>query len=137
MKKLGFLSVALGALTLGGLALSFPAAAQPSPPAAPSGSVCLRQNMVNGWKVVNDQTLIVNDRVGRKFTVTLAKGCRDLKWPSRLGFSNGTGFGLGCIGRNDFLYVPANGPDVSQRCLVNDVQPYAAPAQANDSGYIH
>ena len=27
---------------------------------------CLRQNMVNGWKVVNDQTLIVDDRVGQQ-----------------------------------------------------------------------
>jgi hypothetical protein len=132
MKRLVSLAVAFSAL-----ALSEPIVAQPSQPAVPPGGACLRQNMVNGWKVVDDQTLIVNDRVGHKFTVSLAKGCRDLKWPSHLGFSNGTGFGLGCIGHHDFLYVPANGPDISQRCLINDVQPYAAPAQPNDSGYIH
>jgi hypothetical protein len=132
MKRLVSLAVALGTL-----ALTQPVVAQPSRPAAAPGGACLQQNMVDGWRVVNDQTLIVNDRIGRKFTVSLAKGCRDLKWPSHLGFSNGTGFGLGCIGRNDFLIVPPNGPDVGQRCLVNDVQPYVAPARRNDSGYIH
>jgi hypothetical protein len=89
---------------------------------------CLRQNMVLGWKVVNDQTLVVSDRVNRQFTVTLEKGCHDLKWPSHLGFSNGTGFGIGCIGARDLLYVPANGGFPSQRCIISDVQPYGAPA---------
>jgi hypothetical protein len=113
-----YLVPALSALLLAGAALTAPAAAQPQ-------QQCLRQNMVNGWKVVDDRTLIVTDRVGHRFTVSLAKGCRDLKWPMRLGFSAGTGFGLSCIGRHDFLYVPPNGGDISQRCLIDDVQPYA------------
>ena len=100
-----------------------PAAAQPAQTQA-----CLAKNMVQGWKVVNDQTLIVNDRVGRKFTVTLARGCRDLKWPDRLGWTASNGFATGCIQHNDFLYVPANGPDISQRCLIEDVQPYTDQA---------
>jgi len=116
-----YLVPALSALLLAGAA--HPAAAQPQ-------QQCLRQNMVNGWKVVNDQTLIVTDRVGHQFTVSLAKGCRDLKWPMRLGFSAGTGFGLSCIGRHDFLYVPPNGGNISQRCLIDDVQPYAGGMQA-------
>ena len=113
--------VAAGSLAL----LSSPAAAQ-------SQQVCLAKNMVQGWKVVNDQTLIVEDRVGRRYTVTLARGCRDLKWPSRLGWSSSTGFAIGCIQHNDFLYVPANGPDIAQRCLIEDVQPYTDPTQANN-----
>ena len=105
------------------LALAVPVATL-SPAAAQPGQACLRQNMVQGWKVVNDQTLIVSDRVGRQFTVTLEKGCRNLNVPMHLGFSAGTGFGISCIGRHDFLYVPATGGDVSQRCLVSDVQPW-------------
>ena len=104
--------------------MSTPAAAQP----AQRQQACLAKNMVDGWKVVNDQTLIVNDRVGRKYTVTLARGCRDLKWPDRLGWTSSTGFAIGCIQHNDFLIVPANGPDVSQRCLIEDVQPYTDQA---------
>ncbi len=87
---------------------------------------CLRQDMVNGWKVVNDQTLIVTDRVGKQYTLSLAKGCHDLKWPSTLGFSSGSGTGLACLGRNDFLNVPADAANVAQRCLIQNVQ--AAPA---------
>ena len=39
---------------------------------------CLRQDMVNGWKVVNDQTLIVTDRVGKQYTLQVGiniRGC--------------------------------------------------------------
>ncbi len=109
--------VAAGAAAL----ISSPAAAQPQQPR----QACLAKNMVDGWKVVNDQTLIVNDRVGRQYTVTLARGCHDLKWPSRLGWSSSTGFAIGCIQHNDFLYVPPNGGDIAQRCLIEDVQPYS------------
>ena len=85
--------------------MSAPAAAQPAQPQ----QACLAKNLVEGWKVVNDQTLIVNDKVGRQFTVTLANGCHDLKWPDKLGWSASNGFAIGCIQHNDFLYVPANG----------------------------
>jgi hypothetical protein len=108
------------------IALSPPAAAQPA-----QSQACLAKNMVDGWKVVNDQTLIVNDRVGRKFTVTLQRGCRDLKWPDRLGWTSSTGFAIGCIQHNDFLYVPPNGGNIAQRCLIKDVQPGDLSQQAD------
>jgi hypothetical protein len=120
-----FVVPACAALVAAGALLSSPAAAQPQ-------QACLAKNMVDGWKVVNDQTLIVNDRVGRRYTVTLARGCRDLKWPNRLGWSASNGFAIGCIQHNDFLYVPPNGADIAQRCLIEDVQPYTGPAQANN-----
>jgi len=98
-----------------------------APTAAEAQGACLRQNMVNGWKVVNDQSLIVTDRVGHQYNVALAKGCVGLNWPLRLGFSAGTGFGLSCIDRNDFVIVPANGGYPGQRCLINSVQRVGAP----------
>jgi hypothetical protein len=119
-----YLVPALGALFLAGAALAVPAAAQPQ-------QQCLRQNMVNGWKVVNDQTLIVDDRVGHKFTVSLAKGCHDLKWPMRLAFSADTSTSLSCVARHGFVYVPANGGSISQRCLIEDVQPYGGGRHAD------
>ena len=119
-----YLVPTLGALLL---AAAAPAAAQPA-----SSGQCLRQNMVNGWKVVDDQTLIVNDRVGHQFTVSLAKGCHDLKWPMRLAFSADTGgFGLSCIQRHGFVYVPANGGNIRQRCLIENVRPYASGRHAD------
>jgi hypothetical protein len=114
-----YLVPALCSLLLAGAALAAPASAQPQ-----QQQQCLRQNMVNGWKVVDDRTLIVDDRVGRKYIISLAKGCHDLNWPMRMGFTSSSGFGLGCIERNDFVSVPANEAYISQRCLINDVQPY-------------
>ena len=94
-------------------------------PSAMAAEQCLRRNMVNGWKVVNDQHLVVIDRVGRAYDVNLQPGCAGLEWPMRLGFSTGLpgDFGLTCITRNDFITVPANGGYVTQRCLINSVQP--------------
>ena len=51
------------------LILGAPAAAQAAP-ATPAG-LCLRQDMVQGWNVLNDSTLIVTDRVGKKFRLSL------------------------------------------------------------------
>ena len=100
-----------------------------APTAAEAQEQCLRPNNVNGWKVINDQTLIVFDRVGHQYAVALAKGCTGLKWPLRLGFNSGLpgDFGLSCITRNDFVTVPASGGYVTQRCLINSVQPVGVP----------
>jgi hypothetical protein len=114
-----FMTALIASLLVGALA----------PTAAEAQGSCLRQNMINGWKVLNDQTLIVTDRVGHQYTVALAKGCTGLKWPMRLGFNSGLpgDFGLSCVDRNDFVTVPAYGGMVSQRCLINSVQPVGPP----------
>ena len=101
-------------------------AAKAQPAASPG--VCLRQDMVNGWTVVNDRTLTVTDRVGKKFTVSLAPGCRNLKFNQRLAFSAFSGTGLACLGHNDYVLVPPGGGDPGQRCLIAGVQANAAPA---------
>jgi hypothetical protein len=120
MKRLICAALALGT-TLS--ALSPAAFAQPAQ--LPNGQ-CLQQNRVYGWKVIDDQTLIVTDRSNREYKVSLAKGCRDLKWPMRLGFSAGSGFGISCVERHSFVLVPPNGPNIAQRCLIEDVQPYSS-----------
>ncbi len=100
-----------------------------APTAAMAQEQCLRSNMINGWKVVNDRNLVVIDRIGRSYDVRLAAGCTGLDWPMRLGF--GTGLrgdsGLTCITRNDFVTVPANGGYPRQRCLINSVEPIHGP----------
>lgn len=104
------------------ISLSAPSLAQP----AQSGKVCLRQDMVNGWDVVNDKTLIVTDRVGKRFTVSLMPGCLDLKFNERLGFKAFSGLGLSCLGRNDYVLVPSSAGLRSQRCFISDIQAYNA-----------
>ncbi|MGH6827349.1 MAG: DUF6491 family protein [Rhizomicrobium sp.] len=85
---------------------------------------CLRQNMVFGWKVVNDRTLIVTDRVRNRFKVSLAPGCFDLKFHLALSFRSLARIGLACLGRNDFVLVRPGGGDPAQRCLIAEIQPY-------------
>ena len=99
-----------------------PASTQPAAPA----KVCLRQDMVNGWNVVNDKTLIVTDRVGKKFTVSLMPGCLDLKFNMQLGFKSFGGTALTCLGHNDYVLVPPGAGLPPQRCFISDVQAYNA-----------
>jgi hypothetical protein len=97
-------------------------------PVAPK-TVCLRQDMVQGWDVVNDRTLIVTDRVGRKFRLSLMPGCHDLKFNLRLAFKAFGGTRLPCLARNDYVLVPPGAGDVAQRCMIADVQAYSAATQ--------
>ena len=101
-------------------------AARAQPAASPA--TCLRQDMVDGWTVVNDRTLIVTDRVGKKFTLSLAPGCRNLKFNLRLAFDAFGRTGLSCLARNDFVLVPPSGGDPGQRCLIAGVEAYSGPS---------
>ena len=99
--------------------------------AAPDATSCLRQDMVHGWTVVNDRTLIVTDRVGKKFQVSFAPPCYDLKFQTRLAFRTLAGAGLTCLGHNDYVLVPPGGGKPAQRCMIKDVQAYTpAPKPA-------
>jgi len=111
------------------LFVSLPANAQPAAPMP----ACLRQDLVRGWDVVNDRTLIVTDRVGKKFTLSLMPGCHDLKFNERLAFKAFGGTRLSCLGRNDYVLVPPGAGDVAQRCFIADVQVYPAAAQPADA----
>ena len=92
--------------------------------------------MIRGWDVVNDKTLVVTDRVGKKFAVTLMPGCFDLKFNERLGFKAFGGTGLSCLGHNDYILVPPGGGQPRQRCFISDVQAYnlATPPGAATAG---
>jgi hypothetical protein len=87
-------------------------------------NVCLRQDMVRGWDVVNDKSL--TDRVGKKFAVSLMPGCFDLKFNERLAFQAFGRTNLSCLGSNDYVLVPASGGQPRQRCFISDVQAYNA-----------
>jgi hypothetical protein len=112
------LAIAQGALAQG-------SALAPAPSTAPA--VCLRQNMVWGWNVVDDKTLIVTDKVQKAYKVSLRPGCFDLKWHLRLSLRSYSGMGLACLSRNDFLIVPPEAGMPAQRCLIADIAAYTPP----------
>jgi hypothetical protein len=88
------------------------------------GAACLRQDMVWGWKVVDDRTLIVTDKVQKTYKVSLKPGCYDLKWPLHLGFKSFNGFGLSCLTHNDYVIVPPQAGMPAQRCFISNVTAY-------------
>ena len=111
--------------------------------AAPAGTqgVCLRRDMVQGWNVLNDSTLIVTDRVGKKFRVSLTGACHDLQFLTALRFRSFSGSGISCITRNDTVdaMLPGDhGPP--QRCRITEVQDYTAAMENADEmaeGTLH
>jgi len=112
-------------------ALGAPIAAQAQTalvaPAKPALPVCLRQDMVWGWKVVDDKTLIVTDKVQKAYQVSLKPGCYDLKWHLGLGFKSYSGMGVSCLARNDYVIVPPAAGMPGQRCFISDIVAYTPP----------
>lgn len=89
---------------------------------AQEGEACLQNNRIWGWRVVNERTLIVNDRNYRPFLVHLTGGCvglNDAIWALRFR----TWTSLGCLGQGDRVSFrePALGP---MTCTVTSVEPY-------------
>jgi len=94
----------------------------------PAAQVCLRQNMVWGWNVVDDKTLIVTDKLQKAYKVSLTPGCFNLKFQMRLNLRSYSGMSLSYLARNDYVLVPPNGGMPAQRCLISDIALCAPPS---------
>ncbi len=101
-------------------------------PPQPAG-ICLRQDMIQGWKVLNDSTLVVTDRVGKKFRLSLTGACHDLQFQTALAFKPFGGSGLSCLTRNDAVLVSLPGYDSPpERCLISRIDDYTAAMENAD-----
>lgn len=108
--------------------LLLPLAAQAQPAAPPKPApICLRQDMVWGWKVVDNKTLIVTDKAQKAYKVSLKPGCFNLNWHMRLGFKSYSGMGVSCLSRNDYVIVPPLTGQPGQRCFIADIAAYIPP----------
>jgi hypothetical protein len=121
------------------LILGASAAVQAAP--ATSAGLCLHQDMVQGWNVLNDSTLIVTDRVGKKFRLSLTGSCHDLQFLTALRFRSFSGNGLSCLMRNDTVDATLPGDHgPPQRCRISEVQEYTAAMENADQmaeGTLH
>jgi len=79
---------------LAGVALTASAFAQ-------SDRVCLQNNRIWSTSVVDDRTLIVNDRFNNSFVVGLSGGCQGLTTNWSRGISFNTRSRLGCLSPGD------------------------------------
>ena len=105
----------------------------PMAASAAPGDVCLRQDRIEGWNVLNDHTLIVTDKLNKKFRLSLTGACSSLQFLTQLSFKPFSGSGLSCLTRNDAVEasLPGYGPS-PERCLITDVEEYTAAMEHAD-----
>jgi hypothetical protein len=113
------------------------AADNPPPPATSSagGSVCLRHHDVDGWGSRDKHSMIVNDRFGRKYLISLAGLCDDVDFAMGAGFRPLGGMSLGtCVDRGDRVVLRGGGAFDSRNstCWVSKVQLYSKEMEAAD-----
>ena len=93
------LAAAAVVLATAGVVIALPNAADPA--LAQSRSTCLPNNRIWSTSVVDDRTLIVNDRFGNPFVVELSGGCVGLMTTVNPRISFNTRANLGCLSRGD------------------------------------
>ena len=110
--------------------------------AASPSQICLQQDKVDGWRVLSDNALVVNDRSGKKFRLTLDGACHDLQFQTRLAFKSFSRSGLACLARNDEVDAALPGYGVpAERCRIKTIEPYTAAMenadQTAEGSYYH
>lgn len=131
MKAKIILAAALLASTL-----AAPAMAADTPANAPAPYICLRHSDVDGWGARDNHSMVVNDRFGRKYLVSLNGLCSDLNFAFGAGFRGPGHFGVAgsCVDRGDRVVMGGGGvsPVGNNTCWVSKVQLYTKDMQAAD-----
>jgi hypothetical protein len=118
------------ALLTAAMAAAFADNTPPAP--AAQRDVCLRNSDVDGWGSRDDHSMVVNDRFGRKYLVSLAGMCSDLNYAFRAGFRS-FGGGMSCISRGDHVMMGGAGIErTSGPCWVNKVLLYTGEMETAD-----
>jgi len=91
-----------------------------------ASDACLMKHDVEGWGMRKDHTLVVNDRFGHKYLLSVAGMCNDLNFSMGLGIrSPGGNFGDFCVDRGDRIVL--GGPGVIDHhpvCMITKVERY-------------
>jgi hypothetical protein len=106
-------------------------AATAAPAFAAGNNVCLYRNQIDGWGARDDHSMIVNDRFGRKYLVTLSGICSDLNYSFGAGFKP-LGAGGPCLERGDHVIMRGGGAMDRGVCWVNKILPYSPEMQKAD-----
>jgi len=112
------------------LALAVPAFADDPAPA--KSYTCLHYKDVFGWGARDKHSMIVDDRFGRKYLVSLQGICSDLDFSLGMGFRP-LGRGGFCVERGDHVIMGGGGASpVQGTCWVTKVQYYTKDMQEAD-----
>ncbi len=123
-------------IILAAVLLAIPLAAPAAAADPASTSICLRHRDVDGWGARDNHSMVVNDRFGRKYLVSLAGLCSDLNFAFGAGFRAPGHFGMAgsCVERGDHVVMGGGGvsPVPNNSCWVTKVQLYSKDMQAAD-----
>jgi hypothetical protein len=102
------------------------AAAAPAAAVTPASAadVCLMHRDVDGWGAHGDHAMIVNDRFGRKYLVSLAGLCSDLDFSFGVGIRSPAGMTFGCVERGDRIVMRGGGADGMDTCWIAKIERY-------------
>jgi hypothetical protein len=91
-----------------------------------AGESCLQMNMIDGWGAHDAHSVVVNDRYGKKYLLTLDGWCQDVDFAFGLSVHSFGGNDLSCVSRGDWV-VPHGGaamPAPGARCYISKIEPY-------------
>ena len=93
--------------------------------------ICVQQDRIADWAVLSDTRLIIVDKAGKKFRLSLSGACSGLSLRTTLAFR--TGRDGGCLARNDAVVASVPGyAESPERCLITDIDEYTAAMENAD-----
>ncbi len=104
-------------------------------PAHAASDVCLRHRDVDGWGARDNHSVVVNDRFGRKYLLTLSGLCSDLNYAFGMGIRAFGGVNMDtCVERGDHIVMRGGGvgPVPNNTCWVQKVQAYTKDMEQAD-----
>ncbi len=86
--------------------------------------VCLMRRDIDGWGAHGDKAVVINDKFGRKYLLSLAGLCSDLNWAFGVGVQ-GFGGASTCVDRGDHIVMRGGGTiGHNNACWVTKVERY-------------
>jgi hypothetical protein len=94
-------------------------------PAFAAGNTCLIREDIDGWGAHGDHAVIINDKFGRKYLLSLAGYCADLNYSFAVGIRSLDSGGLSCVERGDRIVMRGGGAmGHNDSCWVTKVERY-------------
>ena len=95
-------------------------------PAFAAGDVCLMHRNVDGWGNHGDHAVVVNDKFGKKYLLSLAGSCSDINFAFGVGIRSPIGEnGDSCVERGDKIVMRGGGViGRNDACWITKVELY-------------
>jgi hypothetical protein len=91
-----------------------------------AGQPCLRMDLIDGWGTHDAHAVVINDRFGRRYLVSVTGWCRDIEYGFGLSVHNFGDMPMSCVERGDWVVSHGGGVDhvPGVRCFITKVEPY-------------